>query len=305
MGAKLELWTGNLDGKINEPYVSPERWNTELKCAGFTGTEASAFDAIQPFQGNLTIISRLPTTKPSPPRKISLLRGQHQETSSIAEVRKHFLKAGIEVDSCTLQESPPLGQDVISLLEIDTPFFENISEKDYLAFQTMVANLKDNYCLWVTKPGSLKCQEPGFGMVLGVARTLRLEQTVPFATLEIEEMDDLARSAILEVYLKLHRHQPVSDALNQDFEFALQNGVVNTGRFHRIDVEQELADLSADSPEATLRIGKKGLLSTLAWVQTGEQKKLQEHEILIHVKCTALNFKVMDQLALGRDPPPY
>jgi hypothetical protein len=217
----------------------------------------------------------------------------------MAEVRKQFLKAGIEVDHCTLQETPPIGQDIISLLEIDTPFFENISERDYLAFQTMVANLKDNYCLWVTKPGSLKCQEPGFGMVLGVARTLRLEQSVPFATLEIEEMDDLAWNAILEVYLKLHRHQAVSDNLNQDFEFALNNGVVNTGRFHRLDVEQELADISSNSPEATLRIGKKGLLSTLAWVKTGEVKKLQDHEILIQVKCTALNFKVRTPLSVG------
>jgi hypothetical protein len=293
MGVRSELWNGELDGRINEPYLSPQRWNTELKCAGFIGTEASAFDAVQPFQGNLSIISRLPTSKPLPPRRITLLRSQERETSSIAEIRKQFLKAGIEVDDCTLQETPPLGQDIVSLLEIDTPFFENISERDYLAFQSMVTNLKDNYCLWVTKPGSLKCQEPGFGMVLGVARTLRLEQSVPFATLEIEEMNDLARNAILEVYLKLHRHQAVSDALNQDFEFALNDGVVNTGRFHRLDVERELSDLSSNSCEATLRIGKKGLLSTLAWVQTGEEKKLQDHEILIQVKCTALNFKVM------------
>jgi hypothetical protein len=33
-------WLGKADGRNWEPYVQPERWDAELKEAGFTGVDA-------------------------------------------------------------------------------------------------------------------------------------------------------------------------------------------------------------------------------------------------------------------------
>ena len=51
-------WLGEADGRPNEPYVSVERWDQELRNAGFTGVDTTVFDAERPYQYCAVIISQ-------------------------------------------------------------------------------------------------------------------------------------------------------------------------------------------------------------------------------------------------------
>lgn len=52
-------WLGEADGRSDEPYVSVDRWDQELKDAGFTGVDTAVFDAEQPYQYCAAIVSQM------------------------------------------------------------------------------------------------------------------------------------------------------------------------------------------------------------------------------------------------------
>ena len=43
-------WQGEFDGRSDEPYITPARWEAELKRAGFDGLDVVVLDAEKPYQ---------------------------------------------------------------------------------------------------------------------------------------------------------------------------------------------------------------------------------------------------------------
>ncbi|EHK97750.1 putative Phthiocerol synthesis polyketide synthase type I PpsC [Glarea lozoyensis 74030] len=222
MGVLPGWWLGEADGRANEPYISPERWAVELRKAGFSGCDATVYDAEQPYQFNANIISR-PAKVDRIARRITLL---YEPNLNIQQIKFSLENKGYSVDLCTIQEEPPAGQDIVSLLELETPMFEKISAQ-------------------------IESYDPRFGMVLGLARTLRSELSLSIATLEIDTVDEVAYNAITNVFDKLKNSSSVSD-MNPDYEF--------------------------------------GLLQTLRWVPD-LQNKVGHDQVIVEPRCAGLNFK--------------
>jgi hypothetical protein len=83
--------------RIQEPYVTPERWDRELKDAGFSGTDVAIFDSELPCNINVNIISRLKRTVRSHSR-ISLLHRQDQFVPFVVNVLEILHGEGFQVD---------------------------------------------------------------------------------------------------------------------------------------------------------------------------------------------------------------
>jgi hypothetical protein len=289
MGILPGWWLGADDNRLNEPYVNLERWDIELKMAGFSGADAAIYDEAQPYQINAYIVSRPAKTTQENPR-VTLLHSQEADSTLLGDIRKTMGENGFQTDLCTMQQTPPANQNIISLLEIENPVFENISESDFAAFKQLIATLDKSGILWVTRSGQAKSSDPRFGLFLGLARTLRLELSVPIATLEVDCIDHNAYTAIAKVFGKFHQRRVESD-VDPDYEFVFSRGAINIGRYHEVSVAQELG-MSSTQPEALkLDIGRHGLLQTLRWVPCQDQE-LGPDEVVIESRAIGLNFKV-------------
>jgi hypothetical protein len=286
MGILPGWWLGEADGRANEPYISPERWAVELRKAGFSGCDATVYDAEQPYQFNANIISRPAKVSPVA-RRITLL---YEQNLNIEPIKSSLENKGYSVDLCTIQQEPRAGQDIVSLLELETPMFEKILAPDLALFQRLVKNLGTNHLLWVTRSAQIESYDPRFGMVLGLARTLRSELSLSIATLEIDTVDEVAYTAITNVFDKLRNSSSVAD-INPDYEFVLSRNVVNIGRYHPVSVEQELAVSASQSQAVKLEIGRFGLLQTLRWV-FHSQHGVGRDQLIVEPRCAGLNFKV-------------
>jgi hypothetical protein len=122
-----------------------------------------------------------------------------------------------------------------------------------------------------------------------MARTLRSELSVDFATLEIENTDSSTWDVMLKVFSKFQRRSKVSD-IDPDFEYVLSNGLVNIGRFQKVSLLQKLST-SKKNAMKRLEIGTNGLLQTLRWV---DQKSgiLIGDQVEVDTRAVGMNFKV-------------
>ncbi len=57
-GPLANWWSGADDGRVDEPYVRPERWNEELVAAGFSPLDAVVFDSPEPYCIGAAMVAR-------------------------------------------------------------------------------------------------------------------------------------------------------------------------------------------------------------------------------------------------------
>ncbi|KAJ5631672.1 fatty acid synthase S-acetyltransferase [Penicillium longicatenatum] len=285
MGVLPQWWLGADDGRAEKPYVSPERWDQELRSAGFTGVESISHDNVWPYQFNANMISRIqPSTKSL---KVSLLYdGTVSESAKMVE--QVFLQNGYIVDWFTLEQGDASHEHVISLLDLETSFFDNISETQFIAFQTYIANSMPKSMVWITRGIQMRCTDPQWSLTLGMIRTLRLELSIPCATFEMTSIDQATLASLIKVQQKVQ--PPLNTTLEPDYEYSSQGERVFTSRYFPTEVSTELEDTYKQSKSKRLAIATCGLLDTLHWVQ------FQIHppgigELEIEVKYVGLNFK--------------
>lgn len=187
-----------------------------------------------------------------------------------------------------------MSQDtIISLLDLEGPFFDNISENRYSTLQRYISGCVDTTrILWVTKETQISCEDPRFSLVLGFARTMRYERGLDFGTFEIDRFDSVASDALVTVYEKF-KNQKRDSTLNPEYEFALHDGTVHIGRFHWMSLpDQLLAAPDKDAPKK-LSIGAYGVMDTLQWIQV-EQYQLEKDQVEVDIQYIGLNFRVCD-----------
>ncbi|KAE8141770.1 polyketide synthase [Aspergillus pseudotamarii] len=289
MGVLPGWWIGSQDSREEEAFVSPERWNTELQKSGFAGIDKLAYDNEPPYATNATMVAtvRDDDTQPS---AVTLLCSSI-DNKHVRAVERHFTTHGYTVHLCSLRSLPPTG-DVVSLLDIEGPFFDNISDSDLIAFQKFVSGCKSTGILWITRSIQLKCADPRFGLVLGLARTIRSELAVEMGTVEFEYFDQASWTALESIYRKFQARDK-TDSTNTDFEFVHQDGKILTSRYKRHTPEEilTLQSSSISSDAVGLRIEAFGRLNSLAWVPLDKPDDLQGDQVEINVHSAGLNFK--------------
>ena len=281
-------WLGTIDGRTEEPYIGAERWKSELAAAGFGGIEGTVLDAEESHQLTVTMVARHGSFTKTTTKPVTVLC---EEYGAFAEqVLSQLEKEGFQVTTCKLDDVPPAGQDVISLLDIKNSLFENIDETRFQSFKNFVHRVEGGRILWVTHLTAIGCRDPRFAQVIGLARVIRSEMLADFATCEVDHFDN-SKSVdnIIRVLSKFQARQN-EDTLNPDFEWAIWNGQVQIGRFHSFALPDELL-VSEPNEKAILDVRTPGRINSLHWVRQ-PREDLEADEVEVQVHSAGLNFRV-------------
>lgn len=271
--------------QLQNPF-SPGFWTMELNEAGFLPPEFSSFDLnIYPWTLEHAIISKAP--HPEAEKHNIFLLGPAQSHPWIETVRHHLIERGYNVVDATLEELPSGEGDIISVLDIPTPTLSNFSQENHDAVIRLC--LQGRRTIWATKASQMRCDNPSFGLINGFARTIRQETMSEFGTIEIDNFDQHAAGALVQVYEKFCR-QSLAPSWAPECEFALLDKVVHIGRFHWAPLENLSPPVPQDCHIA-LEAGAPGIGNLLTWKEQPDLS-LSEHDVEVDMSHVAINFRV-------------
>ncbi|KAF4244021.1 hypothetical protein CNMCM8980_010357 [Aspergillus fumigatiaffinis] len=288
-------WLGKDDGRPDEPYISPEEWDARLRDAGFAGVDASALDAEYPYHLNAMLVARPAPPLDVYPKRVTLL-SMCPSHEGVKSLQQQLNSDGYQVDLVGWGGKLPASQDIVSLLDLEVPFFDGITKENLALFLQTVKDHSTSNFLWVTHAAQIRPQDPRFAQVLGMARTLRSELGISFATLEMQDFGPGAMEAICLLLRNIQQRrtaEPTEAAseFDPDQEFAWTDGVIHVSRMHWLSIPKALTHHGGDFSTATLEIGRPGLLNTLRWVPQPMKKPLQPDEVRVKTMSVSMNFR--------------
>ncbi|RYP54562.1 hypothetical protein DL768_000622 [Monosporascus sp. mg162] len=283
MGTLPGWWLGEREGRVEEPYLPPKKWEKYLTEAGFDGLEAVLNDG--QLNSHMVSVSRPMETR----SKSATLLHLGIPTAKTDAIKAVLQAGGYNVQLCEFYNTPPRGRDIIAVLDVEQPFLHDMTEPQFIRLNSLLDEVKDSGILWVTGASQVNCQDPRYGMTFGLARVVRSEYEIDFATLELDRFDSAGWGAIAGVFGEFQTRNSDGE-FKPTLEWALADGVVQVGRFHWISVDKELADLAPPATARKLDISKRGFLSTLNWQQF-EPPALRPGWIKIKTVAVGLNFK--------------
>lgn len=286
-------WLGEQDDRKYEPYVMMDRWDHELKAAGFTGVDTAVYDAEEPFQYCAAIVTQ-PELIQSKSEDWSLIVLCDQPDRGISRSLINDLKqAGFVVTITKLGETLPTGQDVLSTLDLESRFFEKISGARFSAFQNFLRHQKLQKVLWLMPPSQVNCKDPRSAQTIGVFRVLCAELAIPINTLEIDPAEADLSQLVMKVLQKIRTRED-TEKIAPDREFVVNNGIIKIGRYQPFSLEQEVGKKSlTDSGHVKmLGIARPGLLDTLHWLEGSLPTVLEDNQVEVNTRAVGLNFRV-------------
>jgi SAM-dependent methyltransferase len=291
MGILPGWWLGEGEGREERPYITVDKWHDELVDAGFTGVDAFRYDDEPPYQINAHILSRVPPTMPPKKGEVCLLyRTGIKEWAR--DLGRELAAAGYTVRWCSIEQAPLPGANIISLIDLEGPFFHELIPEDFKAFQTYVSGLANSQLLWVTRPVQMECDDPRYALVLGLARTIRHELAPNFATLEVDQVNRAALQPVIQTFEWLLSQQSEPGA-TLEYEFALKGGTIYVPRFHWSSFEAQQVEIAEIQVPRILDIGAYAMLDSLTWTSEGlASDALGDDEMEVDVEYVGLNFRV-------------
>ncbi|TVY80960.1 Highly reducing polyketide synthase FUM1 [Lachnellula suecica] len=289
MGLFSGWWLGEADNRIEQPFVSPQRWDEELKKSGFAGAETVLLDDEKPYQNNANILAR-PAVVNKTSKAVTLLCGKTTEPA-VAELESVLKTRGFKVDVIEYPQVGPVGQDIISVVDLEQPFFTDIEAEKLKSFQDYAIHLQTENIgmLWVTQASQILCKDPRYAQAIGVARTARSELGVSIATVELDAITSGNWAKVADVFSKFQRRTK-EEEVDSDMEFAIAEDVIYTSRFHWISVNKELSQKAVVELPKRLEVEKKGIIDTLHWMQFTEPE-LGAEEVIVETRAIGMNFK--------------
>ncbi|KAI1374459.1 hypothetical protein F4677DRAFT_461487 [Hypoxylon crocopeplum] len=311
-------WLGEADARPSNPLIPVERWDTELKGAGFAGVDSFVSDDEAPYSQIVTIVSRPEATHAVPAKQVALLC--EDEESVVARTLKTSLQtSGWAVTPIRLTSLPPPDVDIISCLNLESDWFINLTEEAFTNLQTFAKALGQQKVLWLTRPVQIRCEDPRPATFIGIARTLRAEQVPGLCTLEIDATESRFADLVLGVFDKVRTQEDVG-TLGPDREFAIENSRVCIPRYHPFSLTDRLKEgsgaraleLSSGNTRTALNVGKTGSMETLHWIDEPLPAELPSDHVEIESRAVGLNFRdvvlargIIESSTPGRVPLGY
>ncbi|KAI8287110.1 Highly reducing polyketide synthase [Colletotrichum sp. SAR11_57] len=287
-------WLGEADQRLDEPYISPAQWQERLQAAGFS-TPNIFYDGVGKDKLNATIIAQ-PTPQdlqPSPQAKQVTLLYEDDETHPVVSQLRRILEGQGYKVTCTglMSKDVEIAGAVVSVVDLcrGDGYFHDMTQDKLDAFKRLVKAMesKNSGLLWVTKSCQFKPTDPTYAPVLGVARTVRAEMGLTFATLELDNVQAGALDAVSQIL----RGAIIDPNQSHEMEFAYSSGKVLIPRCQWTPVSQSLQATSPPSRTKMLQIGRPGALQTLQWVSRTLPEDLPPNYVQIKVHAAGLNFK--------------
>ncbi|KAF9880614.1 hypothetical protein CkaCkLH20_01656 [Colletotrichum karsti] len=262
LGLLDDWWVGRDDGRPNEPYVSPERWEAELKGAGFAAPDV-VLDGPVPNQLSTAFVARHGTdVSPTLNKNVTLLAHTH-DGKNVGAVVQSLKAQGYVVVVRAFGDELPRGQDVISLLDEDEPFFHQIDKNHFQTLQKHLASIAESGIFWVTRPSQMQSKDPLYATAIGAIRSIRNEEAIDFATCEVELVTE-SLDSILAAFA--HFQNRLEDAFfRPNYEYAILDGTINVPRIYPFTFGDERAATRDENDRVSLVAERPGRLTSLAW----------------------------------------
>lgn len=287
---------------MDQPFVSPDRWTQELLCAGFSEPEAIVLDDSAPYHVNAGIIVPRESRTTSLSR-VSLLC-HDRNGPYVSEVQSCLAALNVAVDVCHFGEALNPQNDIVSLLDVQDPVLHGMSEETFKIVKGYLSSHKAAI-LWITQASQVgDVKDPRAAIVLGLARTARNELSLPFLTVEVDEMTTSASAAASAITKILHRARwellEGHESMDPDYEYAVVKGEILIPRLHWQTIS-EASQLTqpgdkneTEDVTSHWRITMKmpGLLHTMAWSKGASSNTPMEGEVIVETKAVGLNFRV-------------
>ncbi|KAI0097723.1 putative polyketide synthase [Nemania sp. FL0031] len=265
-------WVGANDGRVLSPYVHPLDWDGILKASGFSGIDTSppqefheaysvhhfVTQAVDDYIGFLRQPITYRSDSVAPIKRLVIIGGHTARTSSLVSRLQDILAGKSPAPKChtfdTLLEVDYSVMDggtvVLSLTDIDYPFFKDLTPDCFATLKTLFQTSKN--LLWVTS-GRLEDQ-PYSHMMVGFGRVaanetpdLRLQQ------LNISDPANVSPEAIVEILLRFHAGLEREKNALHTVETEILLGRDGQEQVPRVEHLQELNDRYNSKSRAVVR----------------------------------------------------
>ncbi|KAL4902087.1 hypothetical protein BDW74DRAFT_187059 [Aspergillus multicolor] len=276
-----------------KPYKPTTRWNGALQAAGFTVVDEVGFAHEPPYQPCASFVARPQEDSPNSRTEVALITGGAASSQSASEVESVFAGRDYAVNRTTLSLHPSKGRFIVSLLDVEGSPVSDWTNDTYQELQRFVEHAGDFQILWVTRPTSHACSDPRYGLIHGLARTLRKEQLIDISILEVATNNHIAGArAVIAVCEKIQKSRATTSE-NLEYEFALVDGEVKVGRYSWTPTAERLMRPARPDRYRQLTLTTYGLLDTLHWIEKEPQRLLEPGQVEVEIHYAALNLKDM------------
>ncbi|PVH83915.1 putative polyketide synthase [Cadophora sp. DSE1049] len=197
------------------------------------------------------------------------------------------------------------GKVCIVLSELDQPVISTLNEVDFQSVQKMLTGAAG--VLWAIRGAYTDSTNPDAEMVIGMARSIRSETLLKFATLDLGTAPELSSTGTAEKIVEVLKTTFSSDSptVGANMEFQERNGdllvprVVEDADMNKF-VHQETQLVSTPDLQPFAQKGRPlkiaietpGALDTLYFTDdVAVGTPLPDYEVEIEVKATSMNFK--------------
>ncbi|PYI24170.1 KR-domain-containing protein [Aspergillus violaceofuscus CBS 115571] len=231
--------------------------------------------------------------------------GYHLSTAAdcAQTIGEAFARAGYRVEFRRVGEEIPPNEHAVFLVDLEGPYLYTISDQGFQWLLQYLHNSRPTSMLWVTRQVQQTCQDPRYSLILGAARTLRAEISMPFATVEAEDLNFTDTSDLLvQVYERFLSQQVSQSPTSLDSEYSLQDGRVHIGRYNwaALETPSDLFSPHADQPKLLLP-PERGRSKEFAWQILGRLRP-REDQITVRVACIGLGFQDVPVAQGGSEP---
>lgn len=257
-------------------------------------------------------VDQLSQGSPFPEADIVLVRDDLPHGFPISTLQESLeALTGRKVETTSLEEVKPDGKIYIILAELTRSVLDNISPANFKTIQELTEKAKG--ILWVVQGAYKESDSPNGNMAIGLARTVRAESQLKFATLDLDTRRDKSAPEVSSIIIDILKYIFGTFSTEPDMEYMERDGALYIPRVVTDDetnkfVQQQLRE-SDPEPERQLlhqkgrplkmMIGNPGLLDTLHFIDDYTlSSPLGDNYIEIEVKAVGLNFKDV-MIAMG------
>ncbi|KAK4183707.1 lovastatin diketide synthase LovF [Podospora australis] len=286
LGVLPSWWySASADLGITAPMVEEA-----LQGAGFAEPDIKVVDG----QLNNVVVVR-PKHEAEPKAKEIAILTTDANADGADELHQQLTARGYDVSRISLYDEPPANKDIVALLDSKKgSFLADISAKTYDRLNKFLVNLAKSQAglFWITGLAGEAVSDPHYGLVVGLARTLRTEIDAEFAVLQTA--GEFTDSRVVDVFEHFHRRkaEAVEAAFDPETEYVInQTGDVQVGRYYPFTLADELLEKANADGEAVLSIGRAGNLEDLKWSSRTVSRAPEHGEVEVEIHAAGLTDK--------------
>ncbi|KAI0842747.1 putative FSP1 [Hypoxylon sp. FL0890] len=295
-GLLPKWWLSEESQRKSSPNLTVPFWDEVLKGAGFTGVDIEIHDCEDDTYMLSAIMSTVQLPRPSKLASESVVivtSGDSSPPSSWLESLQDSISTGgpppavQNLESAAVTATEHRGKICIFIAEVERHILRNMDNAALEGIKTLATNCKG--LIWVTRGGSVECENPELSLAPGFVRSLRHEYVGrQYVTLDLDPSvpawSETGASAIVKVLQSVFGNVDniyLSDAPPDDFEYAERDGVILVPRLFKDVTRNKIVSADAvdfSEPETipvqplyqtgrplSMQIGIPGLLNTLAF----------------------------------------